>query len=166
MKKFLIISALTLPMGIFAQGNFQINPPPQQAQTINYYNQIDDNNNSLENTSSINDDENPIQTNIAIQQKANPHAEQQGVSLGNFFSSSGNDGAQQNKPCTDCDEVKQAIKASHAAAASSGNSHHRKSLGMKKWGKKFSYNTNLKIKKMFAKKYKAKTTFASCFSWG
>lgn len=162
---FLTITALTLPIGMFAQGpntNIQNNPPSQvQMQNINYYNQIDDNNNSLGNASIINDDENPIQTNLGndFHQQGNPPAqEQQQFSLGNIFGSNAND----NKPCTDCDEVKKAIKISHA---SSGGSHHRKSFSVKKWGKKISYNTNLKMKKIFAKKYKAKTTFASCFNW-
>ena len=165
MKKILIPSSLTFVVMLsvveaFAQGpntNIQINPQAQ-SQNINYYDQINDNNNSLGNTSNIiNDDINPIQTNLGNQQ-ANPPAEQQGISFGNIFGS----GEQQNKPCTDCDEVKQAIKASHA---SSGSSYHRKPFSMKKWSRTFSGKMNLKMKKMFAKKYKAKTSYAICFNW-
>ena len=68
MKNFFLVSAIILPLGIFAQVN-NVNP---QAQNINYYNQIDENNNSLGNSSGkINDDKNSIQTNI-INQQANP----------------------------------------------------------------------------------------------
>ena len=145
----------------FAQGpNTNINPPPQ-AQNVNYYNQID-NNNSLGNAfNEINNDKNPIQTNIMIQQQANPPAqEQQGSAIGNIFSS--NENVPQEKPCKDCDEVKQAIKASHA---SSGGSHHRKSFGMKKWSRVFSGKMHMKMKKVLAKKYKVKTSYALCFNW-
>ncbi len=156
MKNFLLLSAPTLPIGMFAQGpNTNNNPPLQvQIQNINYYDQINDNN--------INNDINPIQTNLGnnFQQQANPPAqEEEQQSSGSFFGSNTNN----NKPCDDCDEVKQAIKISHA---SSGGSHHRKSFSMKKWSRTFSGKMNLKMKKMFAKKYKTKTSFAACFNWG
>jgi len=161
MKNFLIITTLTLPIGIFAQGpntHIQINPPAQ-AQNINYYDQID-NNNSLGNASNvINNDINPIQTNIAIQQQVNIPAQSVPQSGWNPFGSVENNN---DKPCTDCDEVKQAIKASHA---SSGSSYHKKSFSMKKKLRIFSGRMNMKMKKIFAKKYKAKTSYAICFNW-
>ncbi len=159
MKPLLLLSTLALPIGIFAQGNFHANPPAQQAQNINYYDQLD-NNNSLGNASNkINDD--AIQTNIAVQQQANPPA-QQGSSLGNIFGSVENDNQQAKKPyCKDCEEVKKAIAAAH----SSSGSHHRKAGGLKKWSKKFSYNTRVKMKKIFAHKYRPKTSYEVCFLW-
>lgn len=170
MKPLLLISILIFSIRTFGQFTIHANqfvmpnsnPSAQQAQNINYYNQVDDNNNSFGNASSINDGENPVQTNISNQQKTNPAAEQQGISLGNFFGSDGNDDAQQNKPCTDCDEVKQAIKASHV---SSGEGYHKKSFSMRRWSKTFSGKVNMKMKKTFARKYKAKTSYALCFNW-
>ena len=163
MKNFLIISALTLPIGIFAQGpntNIQINPQAQ-SQNINYYDQINDNNNSLGNANAkINDAINPIQLNIGnFQQQANPPVQEQQQSSGSFFGSNSND----NKPCDDCDEVKQAIKASKNY--SSGMSYG-KSFSMKKWTKKISGKADMKLRKMMAQKKKVKTSFDCCFNWG
>ncbi|MBI4930923.1 MAG: hypothetical protein HY841_09190 [Bacteroidetes bacterium] len=158
----LLLTALALPIGIFAQGpNTNINPPPQ-IQNVNYINLIDENNNSLGNASGkINDDINPIQTNIAIQQQANPPAQVQQQSSGSIFGSEDNNQSK-TTGCNDCDAVKQAIKASHA---SSGGNYHKKSFGMKRWSRTFSGKMNMKMKKMFTKKYKAKTSYALCFNW-
>lgn len=150
MKNLLIISALSFPLGIFAQGNGNANPQVQM-QNVNYYNLIN-------NDENINDK--LIQTNIYVQQANPPAQEQQGSSLGNIFGS--NEDVQQEKPCTDCDEVKKAIKLSYA---SSGGSYHRKSFSMKKWSRTFSGKMNMKMKKMFAKKYKVKTSYSLCFNW-
>jgi hypothetical protein len=162
MKKVFALISLTLPFGMFAQGNFNINPPPQ-AQNVNYYNQIDETNNSLGNTQGkMNDDINPVQTNIAVQ-TANPPTQQGSQSGENFSGTGQNDNVQNKKPyCKECEEVKKAIAAAHA---SSGSSHHKKSPSLKKWGERFSYNTNVKMKKLFARKYKAKTSYEICFLW-
>lgn len=159
MKNFLIITALTHPFGIFAQGpNTNINPPPQ-SQNVNYINLIDENNNSLGNTSYIiNDDINPIQTNLGNQQ-ANPPAEvQQQATQGSFFGSENNN----EKPCNDCDEVKTAIKASHYF---SSGVHHSKSVNMKQWSKKVSGKMHMKMRKTFSRSRKVKTNYAICFNW-
>ena len=165
MRKLFLLSAITFPTGVFAQGpNTNVNPPAQasQMENVNYYNKIDENNFSLGNApGDINDDANPIQTNIAMQAATTP-AQQEKESGSNFLNSEENDNSQGKVKCKDCEEVKKAIAAAH----SSSGTHHRKSGGMKKWGKKFSYNTQTKMKRLFAKKYKVKTTFASCFSWG
>ncbi len=160
MKKVFLLATIMIPLGIFAQENGNLNPQVQ-IQNVNYYNQIDDNNNSLGNVSNkINDD--VTQTNIAVQQ-ANPPAQQQGSSLGNIFSSSENENQQTKKPyCKDCEEVKKAIAAAHS---SSESSHNKKSFSIRKWADKFSFNMNAKMKKMFARKYKAHTSFEVCFNW-
>ena len=166
MKKFFLLTTITLPLGIFAQGaNTNINPPThaqeeQQAQNINYYNKIDENNNSLGNASNgINNDINLIQTNIGnYQQQANPPAQQQS-SLGNIFGLNDNDNTQGKVKCKDCEEVKQAIKASHAP---SSGSYHKKS---KDWKKIFSGRMHMKMKKIFARKHKVKTSYSVCFNW-
>ena len=66
------------------------------------------------------------------------------------------------KPCKDCDMVKQAIKA---ANTSSGGNHYKRSFGFKKWSKAFSGKMNLKLKKMFAHRKKLKTNYETCFNW-
>ena len=163
MKNFFLVSAMILPLGIFAQVNHpEINPPPQ-AQNVNYYDQLD-NNNSLGNASGINNDINPIQTNIGnFQQQANPPMQiQQQKSSGSIFGSEENDNSQVNVKCKDCDEVKKAIAAAHS---SSGSNHRGKSFGIKQWSHQFAGRTNMKMKKMFAHKYKVKTSYAMCFNW-
>jgi len=151
MKNLLIIVALALPIGIFAQGpNTNINPPPQiQMQNVNYMNQIDINNDNNINI---------IQTNLGNQQ-ANPPAEvQQQATQGSFFGSENNN----EKPCTDCDEVKTAIKASHYF---SSGVHHSKSVNMKQWSKKVSGKMHMKMRKTFSRSRKVKTNYAICFNW-
>ena len=163
MKKLFLLSAITLPLGIFAQVN-NINPPPQsQMQNVNYYDQLD-NNNSLGNASGINNDINPIQTNIGnFQQQANPPAQvQQKKESGSIFGSEENDNSQGKVKCKDCEEVKKAIASAHA---SSGVSHHRKSFSVRQWSNRFSGRMNMKMKKMFAHKHKVKTSYAMCFNW-
>ena len=161
MKNFFLVSAMILPLGIFAQVN-NVNPPPQ-AQNVNYYDQLD-NNNSLGNASGINNDINPIQTNIGnFQQQANPPAQvQQKKESGSIFGSEENDNSQNKVKCKDCEEVKKAIAAAHS---SSGVSHHRKSFSVKQWSNRFSGRMNMKMKKMFAHEYKVKTSYAMCFNW-
>lgn len=152
MKNFLIITALTLLLGMTAKGqNTTINLPAQtpQMQNVNYYDQVD-----------INNDINPVQTNIGNQQ-ANPPAQvQQQQSSGSFF------GAEKNKQekttgCKDCDAVKKAIKESHASSVHS----YGGSFSIKKWGNKFSARMHMKIKKMFAHRKKIKTSYDICFNW-
>ena len=153
MKNFLIITALTLPIGIFAQGpNTNNNPPAQvQTQNINFF--------LINNDDNINDNK-AIQTNPGnFQQQVKIPAQGVPQSGWNPFGSVENNN---DKPCNDCDEVKQAINASHA---SSGGSYNRKSFSMKKWSKTFSGKMKMKMKKTFAKKYKVKTTYSLCFNW-
>lgn len=145
MKNFLIITALTFPIGIFAQGSTNANLQ-MQMQNVNYYN-------------NINDDTNPVEVNTAIQQQVNPPIqEQQQSSIGNIFGSDLNN----NKPCTDCDEVKAAIKVSYSSSGIS----HGKTFSMKKWTKKISGKADMKLRKMMAQKKKVKTSFDCCFNWG
>ena len=163
MKKFFLLTTIALPLGIFAQVN-NINPPPQsQMQNVNYYDQLD-NNNSLGNASGINNDINPIQTNIGnFQQQANPPAQvQQKKESGSIFGSEENDNSQVNVKCKDCEEVKKAIAAAHS---SSGASHHRKSFSMKQWSHQFAGRTNMKMKKVFAHHRKIKSNYEVCFNW-
>lgn len=63
--------------------------------------------------------------------------------------------------CKDCDAVHQALKAAHILSGS----HHKKSFRMKAWAKIISGRTSLRVKKLFARKYKAKTSYAICFNW-
>lgn len=136
MKNLLFITSLTLPIGTFAQN--------MQQQAVNYYDQINDNNNIIQMNNPGN---------------YNPPAQvQQQTTQGSFFGSENNN----EKPCNDCDEIKQAIKASHA---SSGGSYHRKSFSMKKWSRTFSGKMHMKMKRAFAKKYKVKTSYSFCFNW-
>lgn len=138
MKKVIVITVLTLPIAIFAQGqnkNVQLNSQ-MQAHSVNYFIQVN------------NDD--------ATQQKNPSSSQQAGWSI---FGTENN----KNKPCSDCEEVNTAIKAAKTKPASSGKSNYKKSSG-KKWGKRFAYNFNLKAKKMFSRKYKAKTTYSACFN--
>lgn len=142
MKNLLLLTALTFPIGIFAQGpNTNTNPPAQvQVQGRNTNNYIQ-----------INYDDN------VVDQQANPPQQQSG-GRGPIFSSN-NSGS---TPCTDCDNVKKAIKLSHA---SSGSGSHKKTPGLKKGMKKFSGRMNIKMKKAFARRYKAKPNHAICFNW-
>jgi len=147
----------------FAQGpNTNINPPPQ-IQNVNYINLIDENNNSLGNASNkINDDVNLIQTNIAIQQQANPPVQvQQQQSSGSIFGSEENNQSK-TTGCKDCDAVKQALKASHI---SSGTGYQKKSLGIKQWSRTFSGRMYMKMKKTFAHHRKIRTSYEVCFNW-
>ena len=163
MKTLLTITTFSLPLGIFAQGNhLEINPPPQ-AQNINYYNQIDENN-LLGNASGINNDINPIQTNIGnFQQQANPPAQvQQKKESGSIFGSEENDNSQDKVKCKDCEEVKKAIAAAHS---SSGANHHRKSFNIKQWSHQFAGRINMKMKKVFAHHRKIKSNYEVCFNW-
>jgi hypothetical protein len=143
MKSLLIIIALTLPLGVFAQGN--IVNAQMQAQNVNYYD-------------NINDDNNPIQTNIANQQ-ANPPAQEQ--SSGNSFGSEENNQTK-TTGCKDCDAVKKALAAAHA---SSGARHHQRSFGMKRWAKTFAGRMDMKMKKVFAHRKKIRTSYEFCFNW-
>src|ERR1051326_2001850 len=158
MKKAFLLISIMLPIGMFAQGNHT----NIQGQNVNYFNQIDETNNSLGNAfNKINDD--VIQTNIAVQAVNPPVQSQQGSSAGNFFNSPNNDNQQIKKPyCKDCEAVKKAIAAAHA---SSGGSHSGKHFSIKNWYERVSYNANLKMKKIFARKYKAKTSYSVCFNW-
>jgi hypothetical protein len=158
MKNLLLITALTLPLGVFAQGNTNINPQVQ-IQNVNYFNQIE-----------IHNDLDSIQTHTGNQQANPPVQDQQfaeadppsgGQSSGNVFSSDEN-----NKPkttgCKDCDAVKQALKASQA---SSSGSQHKKYYSIKQWSKIVEGKMNLKMKKVFANRYRARTSYAICFNW-
>lgn len=149
MKYLLILTTLALPISLLAQGsNSNINPQAQvQMQNINYYNnQID-----------INDD-NIIQTNSAPQQ-ANPIEQaKESTTQGSFFGSNNND----NKPCKDCDEVKQAIKVSHA---SDGGGHHKRSFDAVQWSRTLEGKMHMKMRKTFTRPYKPKTSYALCFNW-
>lgn len=62
--------------------------------------------------------------------------------------------------CKDCEEVRQALKTSHAASV---RSHREKILRMKHRSGIFS--EKMKMKKGFARKYKPKTSYAFCFNW-
>ncbi|MBI3501513.1 MAG: hypothetical protein HY063_06945 [Bacteroidetes bacterium] len=151
MKNLFLISILVLPIGIFAQSNGNGNQQIQM-QNVNYYDQIDINNNDA------------IQTNLGnFSQQANPPAQvQQQKSSGSIFGSEENNETPKSY-CKDCDAVHKALAAAHASSAS--GTHHRKTSGFKKWCEKFSYNTSLKMKKMFARKYRAKTSYEICFNW-
>ena len=145
MKTLLILSALALPLGTFAQVN-NVNPQAQM-QNSNYYDQLD-----------INDDNSNIQTNPGNAQ-ANPPAQVQQKSSGSFFGSNENDNSQGKVHCKDCDAVKKALRASQTS------SHHRNPFNMKKWGNKFSARMNMKMKKIFAHRKKIKTSYEVCFNW-
>ena len=142
----LLLSTLTLPFGLSAQGNAN---PQVQMQNVNFYVQGNTDN-------SINDN-NQIQTNL-IEQQENPPAQQQ-KSSGNVFGSEDNSSDQAN--CKDCEAVKKALKAAH----SSSGIHHSKHRGIKTWGTKFSGRMNLKMKKVFAHRHKVRTSYETCFNW-
>ncbi len=145
MKPLLIISTLTLPLGVFAQGN--IVNTQVKTQNVNYYDQVD-----------INNDNNPIQTNLE-NQRVNPPAQQQ--SSGSFWGTGTSDNTNERVHCKDCDAVKAALKASR----SSSGTHHGNSFNMKKWGNKFAGRMNMKMKKLFAHRQKVKTNYEVCFNW-
>jgi len=152
MKFLLIITALTLSLGMFAQGpSTNYNPPAQasQMQFSNYNNQID-----------INNYINPVQTNLGNQQ-ANPPAQVQQQTSGSIFGSEENNQVKTTK-CKDCDAIKKAIRESHA----SSGSHYRTSFNIKKWGNKFSGRMRMKMQKMFAHRKKIRTNYEICFNWG
>ncbi len=151
MKNVLLITALTLPIGIFAQGpNVNINLPVQsQMQNTNYFNQID-----------INNDNNPIQTNLGNQQM-NPSAQVKQQSTGNIFGSEENNKSKTTE-CKDCDAVKKALKASYA---SSSGTRHNKSYSIQQWSRMMEGKINIKMKKVFGRRYKSKTSYAVCFNW-
>lgn len=142
MKPLLLLIALALPFAIFAQGpNTNVNPPVQGIQTKNKL---------------ANDDEMQVETNVATQQAATPA--KQGGSLGALFGANTETG----EPCTDCDEVKKAIKSAHG---SSGGMQHKKPFRMKKWSRTFSGKMHMKMKKSFASKHKVRSNYALCFNW-
>ena len=146
MKTLIIITALTLPLGVFAQSN-NINPQVQ-IQNVNYYD-------------NINDDNNSIQTNIQNQQ-ANPPAQMQQESQGSSFWGTGtNDNTSEKVHCKDCDAVKAALKASRATSGA----HHGNSFNIKKWGSKFAGRMNMKMKKLFTHRQKVRTNYEVCFNW-
>jgi len=165
MKKFFLLSAIALPIGLFAQGPNN-NPPQQvqQIQTINYINQTIENNNPDESfANKINNDKNPLQINILNSQQANPPAQvQQQQSSGSFF---GSDENETNKVkttgCKDCDAVKKALAASHA----SSGGHHGKSFNLQQWSKTISGKIYMKTRKTFARHKKIKTSYEICFHW-
>lgn len=143
MKKVLLLTILTLPLSLLAQGpNTNVNPAVQgvQSNKINYYIEIN------------NDD------NIISQQANPPPPKQQGGGLGNLFgSNTGNEA-----PCTDCDKVKKAIKLSRSSSAG-GNS--KKAFSMKRWSKTFSGKVHMKMKKTFARKHRVRSNYSLCFNW-
>ena len=147
MKKILIITALSLPLGVFAQGN-NVNPQVQnmphgnQLQNTNYYDNINDNNN-------------PIQANISNQQ-ANPPIQQ------SFFGSGTNDNTNGKVRCKDCEAVKAALKAVHHSPA---GIHKRSPWRIKKRLKKIPGKINLRMQKIFSHKKKVRTTYETCFKW-
>ena len=146
MKKILFITILALPLGIFAQEN---NANPQvKIQTANYFGE-------LNNANDI------IQADIGNQQAAAPAQAQQ--SSGNFFGSEESDNSQAKSTagCKDCDAVKAAVKASHAAS----KHKHRNIFSVNAWRKKASARTNLKMRKIFAHKRKIKCNYEVCFNW-
>lgn len=143
MNKIILI-LLALPCRIFAQENYA--SPQVAIQTANYFGELNNANNI-------------IQADQKNQQAVPPAQVQQ--SSGNFFGSEERDNSQAKSTagCKDCDEVKKAIKEAHL----SSGSHHKKSYGIKKWSRAFS--SRMKMKKIFARKYKVKTTYAICFNW-
>lgn len=140
MKYLLFLIILALHFSLAAQGPNTNTNPPVQAQGRNTANYIQ-----------INYDDN------VVDQQASP-PQQQSRGRGPIFGSE-NSGS---TPCTDCDNVKKAIKLSHAT---SGSGSHKKTSGFKKGMKKFSGRMNIKMKKVFARKYKAKPNYAICFIW-
>ena len=146
MKTILLLSTLTLPLGLSAQGNAN---PQAQIQNVNFYVQG--------NTDNSLNDNNPIQTNLDYQQE-NPQVQQQ-KSFGNFFGSE--DNSSDPAYCKDCEAVKAALKAAH----STSGVRHARHRGIKTWGNKFSGRMNLKMKKMFARTHKVRTSYETCFNW-
>ncbi|TAL62484.1 MAG: hypothetical protein EPN85_02640 [Bacteroidetes bacterium] len=140
MKTILTIFALTFAFASFSQQQAS-NP-----ESINYYDQT-----------SLNND-NPQILNFS-QQPINPPAQaHQGRGLEeNLFVSNEN----KPEPCTDCDKVKKAIKASHYSA--SGNS--RKPFSYKRWVRTTGGKMHMQMKKMFARSHKVKTSYSLCFNW-
>jgi hypothetical protein len=106
----------------------------------------------------MNNDDNNVQTNIVNQQANPPVARQQSGGLGSIFGSNNPNDA----PCTDCDKVKNAVKAAHA---SSGGGQQKKAFSMKRWSKKFSGRMHMKMKKSFSRRHKVKMNYAICFNW-
>ena len=104
MKNILVIAAFTLPVALFAQGrNTNINPPAQTMQQANYNNQ----NHLLEDPfNGINNGYN-VQPNDYNQQADSAVPSQQGKGPASLFGT----GNGNEVPCTDCDKVKNAIKA-------------------------------------------------------
>ena len=144
MKTFLILPLLTLPFTLFAQGpNTNANPPIQGIQAKNII---------------VNDDINPIETNIASQQAAAPATAKQSEGLAALFGSN----KENETPCADCDKVKKALMAAHA---SSGGGRHRNSHSMKRNFRTFSGKMHMKMKKTFARRHKVKSNYALCFNW-
>ena len=143
MKTLLILTVLAFPIGVLAQGNIQV-----QSQGVNY--------NDLTNTD--NNDNHPVQTNLGNQ--ASPAEQQEGGSA--LFGTGGSSDAKTDKPCSDCAEVKAAIKASKGT---SSGGYHRKTSGIKKWSKRFSARMHTKMRKTFSGRKIAKSNYGSCFSW-
>jgi hypothetical protein len=148
--KYLLLLPSLLTIGCFAQGpnaNIQANPL-EQIQMQN-----------------INDDEQAInfinvQTNFSNQQQANPPQQAQGpVTRGSFFGSENNN----EKPCTDCDEVKRVVAASRSS--SSGGGHTKRSFSANGWSKTIEGKVHMKMRRTFARQYKPKTSYALCFNW-
>ena len=162
MKKFFLLATFILPFGVFAQTN-NINPQVQM-QNANYYNQIDDSNNSLGNASNeINKDANPIQTNLGNFKQTNPPAQvQQQQSSESVFGLNEKDNNHEKVYCKDCEAVKKALAAAHA---SSGASHRGKAFSMNQWSKKISGSMYMKMRKTFAHHKKVKTSYEICFNW-
>lgn len=65
--------------------------------------------------------------------------------------------------CDDCEEVKAAVKTVKISSGSAVK-FYRKHRALKRW-KKFTYDFNLKMKRVFARTYKAKTLYSDCFKW-
>lgn len=108
MKNLLLFLALTLPIGILAQGN----------------------------------------ANISTEQIQNISFNEQGMSP--------------KKPCSDCDEVKGAIKIFRTSSQAASR---KKSFAFRKWSKRIEANIYRNTRKAFPGHRKAKSNFAICFNW-
>jgi len=135
---FLIISALTLSVGVFAQrSNTGINPQ------VNYSDQLSDNNFAQ------------------AKLPANDDAQVQSQAAGGnpAFGISG----KEKKPCDDCAEVKAAIKASKSISSHGG--YVGRKFSMSAWHQKVSGRTSMKLRKIFSRSRKVRTGYDICFNW-
>lgn len=149
MKKIVLFTALLLPAGLYAQGpNTGANPQVQATNNVLDVNFFDNVSNA---------DVNAEENNFSIEQQAQQAPDNRGNGLGSLFGTN-----KDNAPCTDCDQVKQAVKT---ARVSSGSSGQKKSFSMKRWSKKVSGRAHLKMKKIFSGRHKVKTSYALCFNW-